>query len=243
MLRIEDTLPDAALLNGAGQELARNVAASGGIWFDASPEWLDLDEAGAVASWRPRVGEDPAQPAQPNRANARPEAGGIRATAGSNCGFWLPGAAANAADFSFAILFRPAGGDMMTALTLNLSDAKNYLFLSQAPDGVTFKSQSGSASVTLPLPAHGAARLLVAGFSGGQHHLRVGGVTRVSSAPPDRTIAGPADLFIACRSNREGLAKTLGDGIIASVILWPHNILAKDGAALAALEDWRFWEG
>ena len=63
---------------------------------------------------------------------------------------------------------------------------------------------------------------------------------------PSSKRSGPADLFIGCRSHREGLPKTLGDGHIAQVFFWPLNILdPKEQAGprqLAALDDYLFWE-
>jgi hypothetical protein len=60
-------------------------------------------------------------------------------------------------------------------------------------------------------------------------------------------MAGTADLFIGCRSHRDGLLKTLGQGAIAAVFLWPGlNVLdagsATAVAQLRALDAWRFWD-
>ncbi|AMY68551.1 hypothetical protein AKL17_1295 [Frigidibacter mobilis] len=216
----------------------------GGRWYQASAEWLTLDD-GTITEWRPRAGQGLALPAQPNRGNARLDLAGLRLVPASNCGFCVADAAADAADFSFAVLCHPGVEELRTLLTLNLQGAKNYLFLSHQAGQVSFKSQSDSGEVSLPMPS-GAPVLLVAGFSRGRFFLRAGAEAAQSATPPDTTITGPADLFIGCRSHREGLPKTLGDGHIAQVFFWPRNILdPKDPAGapqLAALEDYLFWE-
>lgn len=245
MLTIDTNLPEGALLGAEAAALAAAVSAVGGSWFQAAPGWVAPD-GGAIAEWRPRAGQGLALPAAPNRGNARLDAEGLRLTAGTNCGFCVAGAAADAADFSFAVICRPGAEDLRTLLTLNLQGTKNYLFLSQQSGQVSFKSQSESGEVSLPLPP-GTPALVIAGFSRGRFFLRAGGEVAQSATPPDTAITGPADLFIGCRSHREGLPKTLGEGHIAQVVFWPLNILdprEQAGAGqLAALEDYLFWEG
>jgi len=244
MLILDADLPQAALQGAEAPALAAAITAVGGRWYQATPEWLSLDD-GTITEWRPRAGQGLALPAQPNRGNARLDPAGLRLIPASNCGFCATDAAADAADFSFAVLCHPGAEDLRTLLTLNLQGAKNYLFLSHQSGQVSFKSQSDSGEVSLPMP-FGAPVLLVAGFSRGRFFLRAGAELAQSATPPDTTITGPADLFIGCRSHREGLPKTLGDGHIAQVFFWPRNILdPKDPAGapqLAALEDYLFWE-
>lgn len=247
MLTIDADLPKAALLGAEGPALAAALSAVGGSWYQATPGWLTLAGDGAISEWRPRAGQGAALPAQPNRGNGKldPAGAGLRLVPATNCGFCIADAATDAADFSFAVLCRPGADELRTLLTLNLQAAKNYLFLSHQAGQASFKSQSDSGEVSLPMPSK-TPTLLIAGFSRGRFFLRAGAEVAQSATPPDTAITGPADLFIGCRSHREGLPKTLGDGHIAEVFFWPRNILdPKDTAGagqLAALEDYLFWE-
>jgi len=243
MLILDADLPEAALLGAEAPALAAAVTSAGGSWYQAAPNWMALDGE-AIAEWRPRAGQGLALPAQPNRGNGKLTPAGLRLIPATNCGFCIADAAADAADFSFAVLCQPGAEELRTLLTLNLHDARNYLFLSHQAGQVAFKSQSDSGEVSLPMPPGRA--LLIAGFSRGRFFLRAGGEVAQSATPPDSSISGPADLFIGCRSHREGLPKTLGDGHIAQVFFWPLNILdPKEQAGprqLAALDDYLFWE-
>lgn len=243
MLILDADLPEAALLGAEAPALAAALSAVGGSWYQAAPDWMALDGE-AIAEWRPRAGQGLALPAQPNRGNGKLTPAGLRLIPATNCGFCIADAAADAADFSFAVLCQPGAEELRTLLTLNLQDARNYLFLSHQSGQVAFKSQSDSGEVSLPMPPGRA--LLIAGFSRGRFFLRAGGEVAQSATPPDTAITGPADLFIGCRSHREGLPKTLGDGHIAQVFFWPLNILdPKEQAGprqLAALDDYLFWE-
>lgn len=243
MLILDADLPEAALLGAEAPALAAAITSAGGSWYQAAPEWLTLDGQ-AITEWRPRAGQAPALPAQPNRGHARLGPDGLRLTPGTNCGFCVADVAADAADFSFAVLCQPGAEELRTLLTLNLQDARNYLFLSHQSGQVAFKSQSDSGEVSLAMPE--GPNLLIAGFSRGRFFLRAGGEVAQSATPPDTAITGPADLFIGCRSHREGLPKTLGDGHVAQVFFWPINILdPKEQAGprqLAALDDYLFWE-
>lgn len=244
MLILDADLPEAALLGAEAPALAAAVTSVGGSWYQAAPDWLTLD-GDAITEWRPRAGQGLALPAQPNRGNGKLTPGGLRLIPASNCGFCIADAATDAADFSFAVLCRPGADELRTLLTLNLQGTKNYLFLSHQSGQVSFKSQSESGEVSLPMP-QGTDLLLIAGFSRGRFFLRAGGEIAQSATLPDTAITGPADLFIGCRSHREGLPKTLGDGHIAQVFFWPVNILdpkEQAGAGqLAALDDYLFWE-
>ena len=244
MLILDADLPEAALLGAEAPALAAAITSVGGSWYQAAPDWVALDD-GAITEWRPRAGQGLALPAQPNRGTGKLDPVGLRLIPSTNCGFCIEGAATEAAEFSFAVLCRPGAEELRTLLTLNLHDARNYLFLSHQAGQVSFKSQSESGEVSLPM-ASGTDPLLIAGFSRGRFFLRVGGELAQSATPPDTAITGAADLFIGCRSHREGLPKTLGDGHIAQIFFWPVNILdpkEQAGAGqLAVLEDYLFWE-
>jgi hypothetical protein len=59
-------------------------------------------------------------------------------------------------------------------------------------------------------------------------------------------LAHQADFFIGCRSNRGGLAKTLGQARLHEVLFWPDRALlgspeAEDREALAVLHRHMRW--
>ena len=135
---------------------------------------------------------------------------------------------------------------MRSLLTLNMAARRNYVFLAEADGQILFKTQDNSGSVALPLgPRDIGPRWLVAGFSDGRFWLARGGDAPVVAKATRHEIGGPADLFIGCRSHRQGLLKTLGAGVISDVIFWPVNILDKaDPAArmqAAAFEAYALW--
>lgn len=255
MLSIDIDLPEGALLGAEARRLAALVTAAGGFWL--KPGALEADAGGVALRWPVSAGGGAALPVTPNRGNGRrAAAGGLQLTAGINCGMALADALADCADFTLALLFRPGADEGRTLATVNLQGVKNYLFLTHQDGVLAFKSQSETGEVALPLRAGPAPVLVVAGFSGGRMHLHLGGhlagQSVVSQTPPDRGIGGPADLFLGCRSQREGLLKTLGEGVILSALICPGNILDTAGGAgaggagaalMQALSDWQFWGG
>jgi hypothetical protein len=51
----------------------------------------------------------------------------------------------------------------------------------------------------------------------------------------------PGDFFIGCRSNRPGLAKTLGASRLHEVLFWPETALSPEDEALVALGRYHRW--
>jgi hypothetical protein len=245
MIRIDADLPPAALVDQAGPAMARAVAEAGGLWLEAAAPHMEQDADGVVRLWHPRVGAGPARPAAPNKGQSRLTPRGLALEAGVNGGFALEGAVADAACLSFAVLYHAPQGDIRTLISVNPPGAKNYLFLYEQEGFLGLKDQANSAEILCPLPPAAGMRLAVGALADRRLYLRADAGPVLRAEAPGMEIAGPADLFIGCRSQRDGLLKTLGRGAIASVLLWPgRNLLAPEGAAQrAALDAWRFWDG
>jgi hypothetical protein len=102
------------------------------------------------------------------------------------------------------------------------------------------KDRQNTVEVSLPLARARGAKLALLGFDG--RSLRLGlGAARAEAGGRVPGMAHPADFFIGCRSNRAGLAKTLGASRLHEVLFWPDRCLPgstdpEDQAALAALE-------
>jgi len=246
VLYLDADLPPAVLVDRAAPALAALMAGVGGIWCDARHSDLERDADGVVRVWHPRQGTTPAMPAAPNKGHSRLGPQGLLLNTGVNCGFALEGAVPDAACLSFAVLYHSGGADIRTLLSVNLHAAKNYLFLYEQEGTLGLKDQANNG--TLERPAAGAGiKLVTGGLSDRRLFLRQNTGPVQSVAVPGLEMAGTADLFIGCRSHRDGLLKTLGQGAIAAVFLWPGlNVLdagsATAVAQLRALDAWRFWD-
>jgi hypothetical protein len=246
MLYLDAELPPGALVDQAGPALAAIMAGVSGLWFQADPDHVETRQ-GVATAWRPRQGFGTAQPAQPNKGHGKLGLEGLELLAGKNCGFALEGAVANATNLSFAVLYNSPTQDIRTLLSIKLAAAKNYLFLYEQEGLLGLKDQGGAGSVTCDIQPSQGQKLVVGGLSGKRLYLRQGAAPVQATDAPDLDFTGPADLFIGCRSHREGLLKTFGTGAIAAVFLWPTlNILdPASPAALAqlrALDQYRFWD-
>jgi hypothetical protein len=236
---VDIELPVAALIGQEALHLAKTTAALSGHWFDAKSRVGE-----GLPIWPPRVGTAPASPV---KSNAGPEriSNGLHLTAGRNCGYWVKSITNTAQNFAFALRFGTMADDLGTGLTLNPRSARGYHVLSHRADMAVF--MSGRAQLALPLPRRSRDLFMVAGFSGARSFLRAGGQMVISEPDPDPTLGGPADLFIGCRGHADRQSHTLGDGVIASALFWPVNILDPEQPAgasgLAALEAYDFWGG
>lgn len=235
MLEIPENLPTGALLDQNGVALAALMASRGDTWFMADPISFTFEEnsESTVIEWHPRIGEITAIPSTPNTGNSQylssSEKEGLLLVPSINCGFCIPEIVTSTDQFSFAILYNSPVGEARTLLSLNPNDTKNYLFLNEADGSVVFKDQKNSAELAHKIdPASTQCRLVVGGFSKGQIHLSVDG-SKPISIPSGATLSAPANLFIGCRSHRNGIVKTLGDAVIQGVLVWPNlNVLDQN---------------
>lgn len=237
MLEIAAKLPPGALIGGDDRLLAEAVLRTGGVRFLARAADLVLD-GDRIVGWRDSVLSVVAETAAPNTGNSRFDAGGLLCRKGVNCGFTLPGFAPEVEAFTVAVVYRSAG-EARTLASVFTGQANNTIFLSESEGRVLAKDRMGSTEVALPLGPDRGVKLVVLSFDGRNLRLALDGrEAAVRALVPG--LAHQADLFIGCRSNRTGLAKTLGQSWLHEVLFWPDRALlasqdAEDRAALAAL--------
>jgi hypothetical protein len=255
MLELPDRLPAGALCDGSGDLLAGDLAPTGALWFAGSE--LITDGTGAVTGWGAKLGTRVARPTAPNTGNALLGAAGdltgLQCRDGLHCGLVIEEVATAAGTVTFAARYLPPpGGDAKTVVTFNTGGAarkspgENYLFLSEADGLVTVKDNNGLVEATLPAPPADASRLVIVSLAGERLAVEVMGGARSEVQARAPVLNGAASLFIGCRNQRPGLAKTLGGAIIADVLLWPGRALlmsadATDRAALTAMRRFRLW--
>lgn len=247
MLRIAAKLPQGALVGVEDALLAEAVLTTGGARFIArEADLVRVD--GKITGWRDSVLAVQAGAAAPNGGNSRYEAGppgALVCQEGVNCGFTLPGFAPEVEGFTVAVIYR-SQGEARTLATVFTGQTNNLIFLAEAEGRILAKDKAASVEVALPLTGGTGARLVILGFDGRTLRLEMDRrMAEASGKVPG--LAHQADFFIGCRSNRAGLAKTLGQSRLHEVLFWPDRSLlgsreAEDAAALAALRRQARWD-
>lgn len=230
MIRVEDDLPGAALLDGSNADLAASMAAAGGLWLHGDAAHLRLDAEGVVLGWRTTDGALEAVPTKPNEGHGHwvqtDTGGGLQCQTGVHCGLVLPGVLDRAERFSMAVLYRSDPGvEGRTLLTINgegEGGSAPYLFL--ADYGATLLVKDTSEGLSLEVPKTvgvDGLRCVVVSIDRGQIALQdsAGPAHRGEGVAP--ALPKPASLFVGVRSHRGGLQKTLGEAVIEDVLLWP----------------------
>lgn len=240
MLEIAANLPPGALVGGDAERLSEAVLRSGGARFVARE--ADLLRTGeAVTGWREERGATVALPAGPNSGNSRFDPGppgALICREGENCGFTLPGFAAEVEAFTVAVIYR-SQGEARTLASVFTGQTRNMIFLAERDGVVQVADRQATVGVALPLRPGRGARLALMGYDGRSLRLGLDGQwAEAAAAIPG--LAHQADFFIGCRSNRAGLAKTLGASRLHEVLFWPDRCLPgsddpEDRAALALL--------
>lgn len=246
MLEIAAKLPPGALVGGEDALLAESVLVTGGARFVAREADILLTE-GRITGWRDPVLAVEAGAAGPNTGNSRFDVGppgALVSQEGVNCGFTLPGFAPEVEAFTIAVIYR-SQGEARTLATVFTGQSNNLIFLAEAEGRVLAKDKAASVEVALPLTGGAGAKLVILGFDGRTLRLEMDGRS-AEMAGKVPGLAHQADFFIGCRSNRAGLAKTLGQARLHEVLFWPDRGLlgstdADDRAALAALRRHLRW--
>lgn len=246
MLILAQKLPAAALVGGEDALLAGAVLATGGARFVAREADLVRSD-GQITGWRDSVLAVEARSAAPNTGHSRVEAGppgAMICREGVNCGFTLPGFAPEVEAFTVAVLYR-SQGEARTLASVFTGQANNLIFLAEAEGRVLAKDKAGTIEVALPLDRDRGARLVILAFDGRTLRLELDG-RQAEATGKVPGLAHQADFFIGCRSNRAGLAKTLGDVRLHEVLFWPDRDLvgsgeSEDRQALAALRRHHRW--
>lgn len=246
MLEIAVKLPPGALIGGEDRLLAQAVLATGGARFIAREADI-LRSDGAITGWREAALAVEAVATGPNSGNSRFEAGppgALICREGVNCGFTLPGFAPEVEAFTVAVIYR-SDGEAKTLASVFAGQAQNMIFLTEGEGRLLAKDKQSTVEVAVPVPACRGAKLAVLGFDGRSLRLSLGDAgAEAGGRVPE--LAHPADFFIGCRSNRGGLAKTLGQSQLHEVLFWPDRCLpgssdAQDQAALATLRSYLRW--
>lgn len=246
MLQIAAKLPPGALIGGDDRMLAQAVMRTGGARFIARAGDVVMSN-GSITGWREAHMAIEAAVAGPNTGNSRFEPGPPGALVCQdevNCGFTLPGFAPEVEAFTVAILYR-SQGEAKTLASVFTGQAHNMIFLSEGDGVILAKDKMSTVEVSLPVPKGPEAKLVVLGFDGRSLRLQLGEEEAAASG----SVPGlnhQADFFIGCRSNRGGLAKTLGRSQLHEVLFWPDRCLPgstdpEDQAALATLRRYQRW--
>lgn len=245
MLTIAQDLPRTCLIGGEGQALSSAVAGAGGMWFTGHPDDVLVD-GDTISGWRAKVGGVDLRPSAPNQGGSRfdMETGGFVLRTGVHCGFTLPNAMPSLGRFTAAVVFAAPDEDIRSLFALNTGASNDMIFLSESEGQIFAKDRAGGVSVQLPSPAqrHGRWRLAIVSYTGRGLHLWADGAQALGAGVA-LGMDGAVDMFIGCRSNRSGLAKTLGAGCIRDVLFWPSRALLDEPASpdLAALHRYVRW--
>jgi hypothetical protein len=238
VLTLSQTLPYACLVGGEGAALGAEVAGLGGMWYTAHPDDV-LVNGDEISGWRPRAGQGELRPSQPNQGNGQYslDPPGFVLRTGVHCGYTLPAALATGECFTAAVIYDAPQEDIRTLFAVHTGAEGDMIFLSHSDGQILAKNRAGnlSAQVPLPVPQPGGARrlanwrLAIVAYTGRSLHLWAGGA-QAQAVGAAAGMHAPADFFVGCRSNRAGLAKTLGAGLIRDVLLWPGLALLTERA-------------
>jgi len=246
MLQLAGTLPPGALVGGEERALARAMGRSGGARFVAREADILLTD-GRITGWREARGAVVAGPSAPNTGNSRFDAGppaALLCLEGQNCGFVLPAFAPRVEAFTAAVIYH-SEGDARTLLSVSTGQPNNLIFLTENDGRLAALDRAGTVSVSRSVAPTGGVRAAILGFDGRALRLASGG-ERAEAAAQVPGLEHPADFFIGCRSNRPGLAKTLGQSRLHEVMFWPDRSIlgsaaVEDVAVLAALDRYLRW--
>lgn len=260
MIELDETLPLGAICNADLDSLQSHIGTLGAIWLSGQGAGMQLGPEDELLAWDARAGDGRALPSLPNEGHGKAayigDIAGLAAKPEINCGMVLEAACPNPTRFSAAVIYLPdPTGQTRTLWSMNTAQAQgkgdrgDYIFLSESDGEVTLKDTKGALELTTkaPLAPLDQPRLIVASVQGSQVALICDTERGVQSASgQDAGLRGPADFFIACRSNRRGLPKTLGGGVILDVLLWPDCDLlidpdAQARARLEALRHYYLW--
>jgi hypothetical protein len=243
MLEIAAKLPSAVLVGDEDRLLAQAVLRSGGARFVARE--ADLVRSGdRIIGWREARKAVDAMATEPNTGNSRFETDALWLREGVNCGFVLPNFAPEVERFTVAVIYR-SDGEAKTLASVFTGQSNNLVFLSETEGRLLAKDKQSTVEVSVPASPSDRAKLAVLAYDGRSLRLMAGGQVALAEGRVP-AMAHPGDFFIGCRSNRSGLAKTLGTARLHEVMFWPDSALpvseaAEDKAALAALDRYFRW--
>lgn len=251
MLYLDAHVPQAVLLPERVSDLQAHLTQGGAHWFRMTPASFETSTAAtSVDAVRSCTSQARAQPSQPHEKsrfdNHLPGTPGLQFVAEQHCGYVAANVGTSGRTWSCALRFQAADSDPRTLFTLNPDSVDNYVFLQQKAGQTTLKDQNSTLELTADTvgPETGS-RLIVAGMSSDRLWLRVhDGVVEMTAAKSGIDLALPHALFLGCRSNKNGLQKTLGAFVLQDVIFWPDRNILEAGHAetLQALDLPELWE-
>jgi hypothetical protein len=241
MLEIAAKLPPGALVGAEDRLLAQALVRSGGARFLARDADL-IRTDGKITAWREARGAVEAAAAAPNTGHSRFDPGppgALICADGVNCGFALTGFTPEVKAFTVAVIYASTG-EARTLASVFTGQSHNMIFLSESEGRILAKDRQTTIAVSLPRPT-GDCQLVILSFDGTALRLQAGGqVAEAKGRVP--AMNHPGDFFIGCRSNRAGLAKTLGAARLHEVLFWPETaLLGADDGTLAALDRYHRW--
>ena len=240
MLEIAAKLPPGVLVGTEDRLLSQALARSGGARFLARETDLVRTD-GKITAWREARGAVEAVAATPNSGNSRFDPappGALVCEDGTNCGFAVPGFTPEVKAFTVAVIYR-SGGEARTLASVFTGQSHNMIFLSESEGRFLAKDRQTTIEVSLPRPS-GDLHLVILSFDGTTLRLQAGG-QQAEAKGRVPAMNHPGDFFIGCRSNRPGLAKTLGASRLHEVLFWPETALSPEDEALVALGRYHRW--
>lgn len=241
MLEIAAKLPPGVLVGSEDRLLTQALARSGGARFLACDADL-IRTDGKITAWREARGAVEAVAAAPNTGHSLFDAGppgAVLCADGVNCGFALTGFTPEVKAFTVAVIYS-SGGEARTLASVFTGQSHNMIFLSESEGRIFAKDRQTTIEVGLPRPA-GHSQLVILSFDGSALCLQAGGQVAEAKGRVS-AMSHPGDFFIGCRSNRPGLAKTLGTSRLHEVLFWPETaLLGADDGTLAALDRYHRW--
>ncbi len=249
MLTIDKDLPPSILIGQEVRALQSSIANMGGVWFHADPDHVLINDD-VVTGWRAQ-GDGPeviAVPTAPNDKNTQFDTSlsAFVFRSSLHCGLTLPNVVSAIRKFTVAIVFASPDEPARSLFSLNVGANNCMIFLSEAEGEIFAQDKSGAVRVASPVVGRSLAKqLAILSYDQGQLSLWTGaGLVRHSGRP--QGLDAPADLFIGCRSNRYGLAKTLGSSRIYDVMFWSDHALLDernpaDKSALSFIHRYHRW--
>lgn len=255
MLKLDQSVPERALLSAPRAALLHKMTGSNATWMTNSEGAFETEDR-VILGWRSATNDRVARPTPPNTGHGMlAGAAGLQCRENTHCGLMVDRITENADRFTLAVIYTTArNSPAQTLVSVNTGphdrgdlDA-NYLFLSD--DGTSFSGKDNRNNLETSGPTQavpGRKTLLVMTLSGAEIAVaqNLDNGTRISGASP--RMGCPASLFIGCRNQRAGLQKTLGGAVIHDVLFWPDHALlipqnAQDHGALAALRQFFIWD-
>lgn len=254
MIEISQTLPTGAVFGQEVQLLDDALRLQKAAWFRARAQDItcqDDDNGQWVESWQSTSADPIARPTRPNDKNGRFDTSlpmpALQFRAQTHCGYSVRDIAPSAERFSLAVIYCSENRDARTLFSIAGPDHSNILFGNEADGQMRVQDRAGTVLIECDAPQTASRYgLLVVSYQPGKLRICINDLPTLETSGTAPGLNGNAELFIAGRSHRPGLAKTLGDAQITDLIFWPDRmILGPKGTptdpSLILLRDFWRW--